>query len=94
MAYFTPEEASASTISRCEAKFADSGQTEHMYYVFGVIDTNGISYDWKDFDLAPGADTALIKSSIYNQLITNITKRTPNSESTMNDEGILGSNPG
>ena len=94
MAYFTPEEASASTISRCQAIFTDTGNTELMYYVFAVVDAESISYDWKNFDLPMGADNTTIKGSIYNHLISGVTKTYPNTESTMSDESIIGDNPG
>lgn len=47
MALFTPEEASGTTISRCQAIFSDTGSTQLMYYVFAVTDENSINYDWK-----------------------------------------------
>lgn len=93
MAYFTPQEASASTITRCEAKFADTGMTNHLYYVFGVKDAEGFSYDWKNFDLEPSADNALIKDSIMNSLTTSVTKKVNKPEATMDDESIIGENP-
>jgi len=93
MAYFTPQEASASTISRCQAIFSDTGQTQHSYYVFGVNDEDGKYYDWKNFDLAGGADNTTIKSSIYNHLISGVTKSYPKTESSANDDSIIGQNP-
>jgi hypothetical protein len=94
MALFTPQEASGATISKCQAKFSDTGQTQHMYYVFAVNDADGFYYDWKDKDLEAGASTAAIKTAIYDHLVANVTKKETNTESTMNDEGIVGSNPG
>jgi len=94
MAYFTPEEASGATISRCQAIFSDTGNTQLLYYVFAVRDENGINYDWKNFSLPMGIDNATIKDSIYNHLISGVTKTYPNTNSTMNDESIIGDNPG
>ena len=94
MALFTPQEASGTTttITKCKAQFADSGQTQHMYYIFGVTDDNGKVYDWKDKTLEAGADVATIKTAIYDKLLT-MHKKAVNAESTMNDDGIVGSNP-
>ena len=94
MALFTTQQASASEITRCEARFSDTGNTNHMYFIFGIKDTDGINYDWKDFDLAAGSDTDTIKTAIHDYLVANIQKIQPKTESTMNDEGIIGSNPG
>jgi hypothetical protein len=93
MALFTPQEASGATISKCQAKFSDVGQTQHMYYIFAVNDAEGNYYDWKDHDLASGSDQATIKSAIYDKLIT-MHKKDVNTESTMTDDDIVGSNPG
>ncbi len=93
MALFTPQEASATTISRCQAIFSDTGQTQHSYYVFGVNDADGIGYDWKNFDLPGGSDNTTIKSSIYGHLISGVTKSYPRTESSASDESIIGDNP-
>jgi len=94
MALFTPQEASGTTITRCEAVFSDTGNTQLMYYVFGVSDENNINYDWKNFNLPSGADNTIIKDSIYNHLISGVTKTSPSTESTMSDESVIGDNPG
>jgi hypothetical protein len=94
MAIFTPQEASGTTISKCEAKFSDSGMTNHLYYIFAVNDEDGITYDWKDKELEAGADQETIKLAIYDHLVASVTKRYPSTESQMSDEGIIGSNPG
>ena len=93
MALFTTQEASASTISRCEARFSDTGNTQLMYYVFGVNDADGTYYDWKNRDLPAGSDNATIKSSIYGHLISGVTKVAISTESTMSDDSIIGDNP-
>lgn len=40
-----------------------------------------------------GADNTTIKDSIYNHLISGVTKTYPNTESIMSDESIIGDNP-
>jgi hypothetical protein len=94
MALFTPQEASGATITKCEAKFSDTGSTQLMYYIFAVNDEDGITYDWKNKELEVSADQATIKLAIYDHLIANVTKRYSSTESQMSDEGIIGSNPG
>jgi hypothetical protein len=94
MALFTPEEASGTTISRCQAVFSDTGSTQLMYYVFAVTDENRVNYNWKNFSLPAGADNTTIKDSIYNHLISGVTKTYPNTDSTISDESIIGDNPG
>jgi len=94
MAFFTSDEATASTISKCEARFSDTGNTQLLYYIFAVQDAEGLNYDWKNFTLPPGADNTTIKASIYEHLISGVTKLHIDTESTMSDESIIGSNPG
>ena len=94
MALFTTQEASASTITRCECIFSDSGQTNCLYYVMGITDADGIYYDWKDFTTPHGSDADVIKLAIYDYLTTNVNKVAPTSESAMEDGSVVGSNPG
>lgn len=74
MSLFTTEQANNSNISRAESITTDGS---HSYWVFGVIDEDGIYYDWKDHTLVGTASNQEQKTAIHDYLVANCEKKTP-----------------
>jgi hypothetical protein len=72
MANFTTEEANACTISRAEKVTKDG---VHLYWIFGINDSDGNYHDWKDTELVGNADDATQKAAIHSHLVNECTKK-------------------
>ena len=69
--YFTDGEARELVIT-LENKIAQFGA--HLYWEFEVTDSDGNTYQWKDFTVADDANTATIKAAIYHHVVNHVYK--------------------
>lgn len=91
MANFTTQQAQACTYVRCESFKVDG---VHQYWVIGVIDEDGLYYEWPNEVLPGSADETAVKASSLTTL-TGMEKLTPQPvKSTDTMDNIIGDTVG